>query len=343
MHEAQEVRIPANPTIGSPAGAVPSGACGVPVRTVRCGRAIPPLSCGRAIRAVRCGLALALLALAPSSAAAQTLADLRPAIEERVAAHQGTVGLAVIDLDTGEALAIRGDEPFPTASVIKVPVLVEVFHQVENGPLRLEDPLVLIAADRKPGSGILQHLSTPHELTVADAALLMIAHSDNTATNLLIDRVGIGPVNARMDSLGLPRTTLHRKLFGPESSSIAPDSSARYGVGVTTPAEMAGLLAMLYRGEVVSAPASERMLEILRRQFYRESIPRHLAGAPVANKTGSESAVRNDCGVVYGEARDFVLCVFTRENRDRSWSLDNEAQVLAADLARILYEGLNGR
>jgi len=291
-------------------------------------------------------LALALLALAlPAAAAAQQpLRSLRPALEGRIARHQGVVGLAVIDLATGDTLSIRGDEPFPTASVIKVPVLVEVFHQVENGRLRLEDPIVLLEVDKRPGSGLLQYLSAPLQITVRDAAFLMIALSDNTATNLLVDKIGIRAVGVRMDSLGLPRTELHSKVFD-RSSSVAPDSSARWGLGVTTPNEMARLLAMIHRGEAVSPEASREMLRMLRAQFYTDAIPRFLpAGTSVAHKTGSINQARHDCGIVSSRepARDYVLCVLTKENEDTSWRIDNEAHVLIAELARIVHEGLTG-
>lgn len=265
----------------------------------------------------------------------------RGAVEARIAAHRGVVGVAVIDPDTDEVFEVRGAEPFPTASVIKVPILVEVFHQVHLGRLRLDDPLMMLEVDKKPGSGFLQHLSAPHRLTVEDAALLMIALSDNTATNLLIDKVGIRQVGARMDTLGLERTALHSKIFD-RTSSIAMDSSVAYGVGVTTPVEMARLFALLYRGEAVSPEASAQMVEMLKKQFYRHGIPRHLAGVAVANKTGSVSDSRSDCGIVYGGARDYVICVFTKENEDRGWTADNEAEVLIADVARIVHETLVG-
>lgn len=291
-------------------------------------------------------LALAVLSLAvPAAAAAQQpLRSLRPAIEERIARHRGVVGLAAIDLDTGDTLSIRGDEPFPTASVIKVPVLVEVFHQVEKGRLRLEDPIVLLEADKRPGSGLLQFLSAPLQITVRDAAFLMIALSDNTATNLLVDKIGIRAVGVRMDSLGLPRTELHSKVFD-RASSVAPDSSARWGLGVTTPNEMARLLAMIHRGEAVSPEASREMVRMLRAQFYTEGLPRYLPpGTTVAHKTGSINESRHDCGIISSREpkRDFVLCVLTKENQDTSWRIDNEAQVLIADLARIVHQGLTG-
>ncbi|HSH46850.1 MAG TPA: serine hydrolase, partial [Longimicrobiales bacterium] len=167
------------------------------------------------------GFGVPLALAGPTTLQAQeTLSDLRSAVEARAAEHRGVVGVAAIDPVRGETLAIRGDERFPTASVIKVPILVEMFHQVATGPLSLDDPVVALEADLKPGSGILQYLSTPHQMTLRDAALLMIAHSDNTASNLVIDRVGIGAVNARMDSLGMPRTRLYRELFGQNSHSL---------------------------------------------------------------------------------------------------------------------------
>lgn len=290
-----------------------------------------------------CALALATPLADPRArpATAQSaLEAARPALEARIATHHGTVGLAAIDLRTGTTLAIRGDQPFPAASVIKVPVLVELFHQVRQGRIRLEDPLVLLEADKKPGSGILQFLAAPHQLTVRDAAFLMIALSDNTATNLILDKIGIRSVAARMDSLGLPHTRIFRKVFSSEPA-LDPDSAARYGLGVTTPLEMARLFALLYRGEAVSPEASREMLALLKAQFSNDRIPRLLpAGTEVAHKDGSLDATRNDCGIVFTPGHDYVLCIFTTDNRDRSWRLDNEAHLLIAELARIVHQAV---
>ena len=293
--------------------------------------------------ALRLASAAALAATLPGRAAPQNgLEAARPALEARIASHHGTVGLAAIDLRTGATLAIRGDEPFPAASVIKVPVLVELFHQVHEGRIRLDDPLVLLEADKKPGSGILQFLTAPHQLTVRDAAFLMIALSDNTATNLILDKIGVRNVALRMDSLGLRRTRIFRKVFSSEPA-LEPDSAARYGLGMTTPLEMARLFALLYRGEAVSPEASREMLALLKAQFYRDRIPRLLPpGTEVAHKDGSLDATRNDCGIVFARGHDFVLCIFTTGNRDRSWRLDNEAHLLIAELARIVHQAVAG-
>jgi beta-lactamase class A len=299
----------------------------------------------RQVRSLRsAGISLLLLALVSLEGFAQApLHSLRPDLERRIAQHRGTVALSVLDLKTGEALSIRGDEPFPSASIIKLPVLVELFQQVQNGRLRLEDPLTLIEADKVPGSGILQHLATPHQLTIGDAALLMIILSDNTATNLVLDKVGLRAVGTRMEALGLPRTKVHSNTFR-RATSIALDSSVVYGLGVTTANEIAQLLALLYRGEAVSPEASQAMVAILKKQVYEEGIPRFLADdATVAHKTGGLDAARHDCGIVYAQAGDYVLCVLTKENSDQGWRVNNEAQLLISDLARMIHQQIAGR
>src|SRR5262245_63450138 len=270
---------------------------------------------------------------------AQTLARIQPKVLAKIGDFRGVLGLAVIDLRTGETMSVRGDEQFPTASIIILPFFVEVFHQMKFGRLHWQDPLVMIEADQVGGSGLLQHFSAPHQLTVGDAATLMISISDNTATNLLIDKVGIRAVNARMDTLGLPATELYAKVFLRARTSIDTAGSARWGLVVTTPMEMATILARLYRGELVSDSASRRMLELLKLQQVRDRIPRLLPpGTSVAHKTGEVDDARNDCGLVYAPQREYVFCAFTRENQDRRWTLDNEATVLIAELSRLVYD-----
>jgi beta-lactamase class A len=280
----------------------------------------------------------ALVSFCATHSAFAQLARLRPLLEQRIGRHQGIIGLSIIDLVNGERLSIRGDQAFPSASVIKLPVLVELFHQIERGPLELSDPILMIASDQKPGSGVLQFLSTPHQLTLRDAATLMIILSDNTATNLVLDKIGIPPVNARMDSLGLKSTRLHSKVFL-RSFSVDTAGSRKWGLGVTTPEDIAEILARLYRGQIVSDTVSKTMIGILKNNFDYAEIPRLLpADVSVAHKTGALNASRHDCGIVYSPQRDYVLCILSRENADQTWRLDTEARVTIAELARITHE-----
>lgn len=297
-------------------------------------------------RAVRTALGvLALLAIAARGAAGQvSFQTLRPAVEARIAKHRGVVGFALLDPKSGETLAIRGDETFPTASTIKVPILVTLFHKVQKGPLRLEDPVIMTQADQMPGSGILQFFRAPHQLLLVDAAEFMISESDNTGTNLVIDKLGIRTVNNYVDSLGFAHTRLWAKVFQRAATTIDADSSRKYGLGVTTPLEMAKILALIYRGEAVSPEASKQMVTMLQHQFWgANEIPRYMPpGVKVAHKTGSDDDTRSDVAIVYTPARDYVLVIYTKGNADKSWRIDNEAETLMADLGKIVYDGLVG-
>jgi beta-lactamase class A len=267
--------------------------------------------------------------------------ELRRALEVRIAEHRGVVGVVVLDPRTGEGVSIRGDEPFPTASMIKIPILYELFLRVEEGDLGLDDPLSMLAGDRAPGAGILRYFEAPAPISVRNAALLMTALSDNTATNLLIAKVGARAVTDRMAAEGFPQTQLFRRVFATAAESFDPEGSERWGFGVTTPMELARILARIERGEAVTPEASEEMLRMLEAQQHRVGIPRLLPpGTRVAHKTGTISAARHDCGIVYAEARSFVLCVMTQENEDTRTAWDNEAEMLQGELARIVFDAL---
>src|SRR6267378_3269850 len=189
-------------------------------------------------------------------------AALRKKLDSIADAHHGVVGYSVIDLETGARINRRGDETFPTASLIKVAILVTVFDLVEKGQLRLDDPLTVLKIDKVPGSGQLQFLHDNAVITVRDAAWLMSTLSDNTATNLLLDRIIIRRVWDKMEKLGLPHTKVHSKSFL-RIASVAMDSSVKYGLGVTTPNEMARLFALLADGRAVSPKADSAMLDML--------------------------------------------------------------------------------
>ena len=271
----------------------------------------------------------------PSSAFQRAdTASLHRTLDSLATAHHGIVGYAVHNLDTGERLERRGDETFPTASLIKVPVLVTVYDLVEKGTLGLEDPLTVLRIDRVGGSGLLQFMHENATITVHDAAWLMTTISDNTATNLLLDRIIIRRVWDKMEALGLMHTKVHSKSFL-RSASVAMDSSVKYGLGVTTPNEMAQLFALLADGKAVSPRADSAMLDILAHNQNAEKLQRFVDGLDVPHKTGETDQVRTECGLFPLQSR-VAYCVLTKENKDQRYMIDNEAHVMMAHMGEAL-------
>ena len=265
---------------------------------------------------------------------------LRRTLDSIADAHHGVVGYSVIDLETGSRISRRGDETFPTASLIKVSILVTVYDLVARGQLSLDDPLTVLKIDQVPGSGIVQFLHNGTVLTVHDAAWLMSTISDNTATNLLLDRIIIRRGWAKMDSLGLQHTRVHSKSFL-RNSSVAMDSSVKYGLGVTTPNEMAHLFELLALGKAVNPTADSTMLDILEHNTTDFMLQRYAGGARAAHKDGETDAVRTECTLWYLRNR-VVACVMTKENKDQRWILDNEPQLTLANMGLAIINAFGG-
>jgi len=259
---------------------------------------------------------------------------LRHALDSLAGAHHGTVGYAVHNLDTGERLERRGDETFSTASLIKVAILVTVYDLVGKGELSLDDPLTVLKIDKVPGSGTLQFMHDGMTVTVRDAAWLMSTISDNTATNLLLDRIIIRRVWEKMEALGLPHTKVHSKSFL-RASSVAMDSSVKYGLGVTTPNEMARLFELLARGQAVSPAADSAMLDILEHNEDLQLLQRYADGVRAPHKTGATDEVRTECALFYLQSR-VVACVLTKDNADQRWVIDSEPQVTMARMGEAI-------
>jgi beta-lactamase class A len=270
----------------------------------------------------------------PATFARADTAALHRTLDSLAAAHHGVVGYTVHDLDTGERLERRGDETFPTASLIKVSILVTVYDLVQQKKLSLDDPITLLAIDKVPGSGLLQFMHDRSVFTVHDAAWLMITISDNTATNLLLDRIIIRRVWDEMEKLGLPHTKVHSKSFL-RSSSVAMDSSAKYGLGVTTPNEMAHLFELLANGQAVSPAADSAMLDILAHNENFEKLERFVSGLDIPHKTGETDQVRTECSLFPLQSR-VVVCVLTKENVDHRYVIDNEAHVMMAHMGEAI-------
>jgi len=260
--------------------------------------------------------------------------SLRRTLDSLSRSFHGVLGYSINNLDTGERLSLRGDETFSTASLIKVAILVTVFDLAEQGMLSLDDPLTVLKIDQVPGSGVLQFMHPGMTLTVRDAAVLMTVLSDNTATNLLLDKVVIRRVWQKMEALGLPHTKVHSKVFL-RIASVAMDSSAKYGLGVTTPNEMARLFELLANGKAVSPKADSAMLDILGANQDMELMQRTVSGLTVPHKTGATDSVRTECALFRLQKR-VVACALTKQNADTRWVVDNEAQLALGRIGEVI-------
>jgi beta-lactamase class A len=217
----------------------------------------------------------------------------------------GVMGLAIEDLTTGDQVVLHENEVFAQASSIKIAVLAELYRQVEQGKLKLTDLYTVQASDLVADSDIMGGL-TPGltRVTLRDLATMMVAVSDNSATNVLIDRLGMENVNALLDSQGLSHTRLHRKMMDLEAAKQGREN-------ISTPHEMMSLLENIYRGRVLKQESTADFFKVL--STNKDSwIPRDLpAGLKIANKPGALERVRNDSGVVFVEGRPYVICVMT--------------------------------
>ena len=264
----------------------------------------------------------------------------------------GRMGIMAMNLRTGEVLAYKASEKFPTASLIKVPVMVEYFYQVAEGKVRPEQMITLADSNKWGGSGLFQFFRGTTQQQLADAVMMMITISDNTATNMVIDALGqthrekLRAVNERMRSLGLKNTRLLNKLMSWATKTDSPES-IRYGVGVSTPEDMVLLFEKMYRKELVDSLACEQMIDILRRQFYNSMIPALLPfestdNLYVAHKTGSVTGVRTDAGLIFSPQADIAIAIFCDQVQDRRGNAENLAMVAGAKMTRWLWNYFTG-
>lgn len=245
----------------------------------------------------------------------------------------GVLAVAILDLTTGQKYLLHADEVMPTASSIKIAILAELYRQAQQGKVKLTDFYTLQQSDMVGGSGITSVL-TPGmtKLTLRDVAGLMISVSDNSATNVIIDHIGMGNVNVMLDSLGLAHTRLRRRMMDIKAASEGREN-------VATPREMVMLLENLYRGKVLNKQMTEDFFNLL--SVHKESyIPRNLPeGLKVANKPGELEGVRNDSGIVFTGKRPYVISVMTTYLRRESDGGDAITKV--SDAAYQMFDRLS--
>lgn len=272
------------------------------------------------------------------------------------------------DLTTGREIAIRADVPMNTASVIKLPVLVQAFRDADAGRLALDERYTIRPEDLRRGTGLLQTFAPGLQPTFRDLVTQMIITSDNTATDIMIGRVGLARVNRMLDSLGYRDTHLNstigqgfravwealdpkyasltdREVYergfpndsGAERRTVAFVLDSTKWLGRTTAREISRLLEQIQRGELASSQSTQAMLHILGDQFYQSRLPQRVRweGAWFAHKTGDwPPLLGNDVGIMYTPRGPIVMAVFTNDNRGSFFDLEATEGRIAEDVYR---------
>ena len=264
-----------------------------------------------------------LLLGAASVASAQTpAADFKARFEKRIAGISsrvdGVVGYAILDLTTGDRIGHLERETFPTASTIKLAIVYELFKQAEEGAIKLDEMVTLDRRQAVGGSGVLFEMGTP-TLSIRDYAVLMVTLSDNTATNILIDRLGMAKIAARMQGLGLSGTKLRRHMMDTAAAKRGDEN-------VSTPDEIVRLLQAMHEG----MPDAIALLKKPKENRLRKGLPE---GVESADKSGELEGVRVDAGIVFAKNRPYVLCVMTTFLKDEA-----EGERAIEAISRATYE-----
>ncbi len=289
--------------------------------------------------------AMSVILLA-GAAVAQPLGD---QLRKRIAQFPGEVSLYAKNLDSGETIGVRENEPVRTASTIKVAIMAALFDAVARGDLQWNERLTITEAEKVPGSGVIDsELSDGVQLPLQDVMHLMMVLSDNTATNMILERFPADRVNAYLDRIGLGSTRSLRKILGkdgPQGVSAAGklEKNQKYGLGVSTPRDMVALVERMERGELASSDASREMITVMKRCQDTTDIRRPFGDLPVANKTGALDALRSDVGIVYSKTGRIAMAITVDGIAQPDWGPDNPGSLLIADLARMLVQGLAAR
>jgi len=283
--------------------------------------------------------------IAANATSPQTQTSSNPPLDARIRAEitpfKGKVFLYAKNLDTGKTYSYEGDERVRTASTIKIAVMIEAFARVAESRAKWSDELVLTKAARYGGSGVLPELSDGLRLTLRDCVNLMMAVSDNTATNMVLDHLTTDAVNERMNSLGFKATRIMRRVgSGGESKEGSGADKKKFGLGATTPHEMVEILEKLDRGEIVSKAASKEMLDLMKREQVRYAIGRNLAGVEMASKYGALDRLRSCVAIVYSARGKIAIAITVDEMTETNWSVDNPGYLLISRLSSILVDGL---
>jgi len=264
-------------------------------------------------------------------------------IKQVAGGFSGVLGVEAKHLATGEVVSYNELEEFPSASMIKLLPLVELFRQAHEGRLSLSERLTVKPEQMVGGSGVLKELEPGHQLTLKEAATLMVILSDNTATNMLVDRLGLDAINRTARELHLPGTEMRHRV---EFEYLMPDIRR---FGVATARGMVRLLEAVARYELMDEAHSEGVIDVMQRQQYQDMIPRYIPwnmyakdlGVDqdiwVGNKTGFFMGIRTDAGIVTTPKGKYVLALLSKDCKDERFTPDNEGTLALAEISRLLF------
>lgn len=285
---------------------------------------------------LRLGLLLIFICCVSLLATAQKKEKrLEKKINEAISGFKGDIGIYVKNLRTGKIVAINADTIFPTASIVKVPIMVGIAQKLYAGALQYDSSFSYKDSLLYEGDDILGSFKTGEKITLKKLLMLMMTTSDNTASLWLQSIAGTGTrINEIMDSLGFKHTRVNSRTPGREAWRT------KYQWGQTTPKEMGTLFEKIYRKEVFSSEASERMMRLLGRNFWDEdeAISQIPPTIEVFSKNGCVNAVRSEAMIVNAHNNPYVFCIFTKNNKDTRWTHDNEAWVLARKISKLIWE-----
>ncbi len=268
-----------------------------------------------------------------SSFAQKTDKKLSLKLQKEIIGFHGDIGIYVKHLKSNKVVEIHADSIFPTASIVKVPLLVGIFQKIQDKNLSLNQKFTYRDSRTYGGSGLMQFYKDSTQTDLSTMIALMLTYSDNVASIWCQELAGGGlEINPLMDKLGLTHTKVNSRTIGRESDW------KKYGWGQTTPKEMAQLFEYIRKGEVISPAISDKMYRFLKNQYYNErSLSQFPAHINCISKTGSVNEARAEVVLVNAPHGDFVFSVFTKNNKDQSWTNQNQAEELTRRIARIIW------
>lgn len=259
---------------------------------------------------------------------------LKAQINELLKGFHGEVGVYVHDLIKNRTVAINADSIFPTASMIKIPIMIGIMDKIEKGELQYHQPMVYKDSLLYAGEDILGSFKNDEKIEMSKVMMLMLTMSDNTAALWLQSLAGTGiRINELMDSLGMKVTRVNSRTAGREQNRT------EYGWGQTTPREMATIMEKIIKGDVINKEASSKMLRLLSRNYWdEEAISQIPTDVFIASKSGAVDDSRSEVLFVNGKHCRYIFCICTNHNQDESWAEDNEAWELTKKLSKLFWE-----